>query len=356
MTPIQSVVNLPTFQLKTLNSDFMVEERYLKPHYVSKKNAAYTYLWVQKESMTTFILLQHLASYFNCSQQDVSAAGLKDEFAVTRQAISLRAIISNKQIRQANKYFDDSGLTISIERLLGFGQTPIQPRLLHGNEFTVIIRQLAPEIAGNLARSLDSDRFFQFINYYDEQRFGLPGSIHNTYLIGQALLAGDWAAAYHQYLQSGIDANEIASAKSALNQSGSYQTALLKSAANKLSFFVSSYNSHLWNKRLKTVIEQGVNAVQVEFPYLGSIALPIDQTAPILPRLSIEVEKTNWTTGTNYRTTKTRPVVIPVPVFILDQFADEMHPGYQAVSVSFYLPTGCYATMLIKQLLLMAVL
>ncbi|MCB0223116.1 MAG: tRNA pseudouridine(13) synthase TruD [Anaerolineae bacterium] len=353
MTPIQSAVVLPPFQLKTLNSDFMVDEIYLEPHYVPKKNAAYTYLWVQKENMTTFTLLHHLADYFNCPRPDVSAAGLKDEFAVTRQAISLRAVVSNKQIRQANEFFAGSGLTIAIDRLLGYGQEPVRPRLLHGNKFTIIIRQLAPEIAGNLARNLDSDRFFQFINYYDEQRFGLPGSIHNTYLIGQALLAGDWAAAYHHYLQSGIDAGEIAQAVAALHQSGSHQTALSTSAAGKLNFFVSSYNSYVWNSRLKQIIEQQFNAVQVELPYLGPLALPIDQTVPMLPRLSIDVEKIKWPSGAPYRTIKTRPVFITVPVFILDQFADELHPGDQAVTVSFYLPTGCYATMLIKQLILL---
>lgn len=354
MTPLQSAVNLPSFQLKTLNSDFMVEEIYLEPAYVPKKNAAYTYLFIKKENMTTFTLLQHLAGYFNCPLPDVSAAGLKDEFAVTRQAISLRIMISGKQIRQANKFFDDSDLTISIERLLGYGQEPIRPRLVHGNKFTVIIRQLAPDIAGNLANNLNSDRFFQFINYYDEQRFGLPNSIHNTYRIGQALLTGDWVTAYDQYLQSGIDAGEVAQVKEALRQSGSHQLALTNSAAGKLNFFVSSYNSYVWNYRLKQLIEQQFNAIQVEFPYLGQIALPVDQTVPIPPRLSLEVEKINWSSGAIYQDIKTRPVFITVPVFIMDQLADTLHPGRQAVTISFCLPTGCYATMLVKQLLLLA--
>ncbi|MCB0163277.1 MAG: tRNA pseudouridine(13) synthase TruD [Anaerolineae bacterium] len=353
MTPIQNPVDLPPFQLKTLNSDFMVDEIFLEPDYVSKKNATYTYLSVSKEDITTFNLLQHLAGYFKCPPSDVSAAGLKDEFAVTRQAISLRVIISNKQVKQANEHFKNNNLKITIDRLLGYGHEPIRPRLLHGNKFTITIRQLSPELAGNLANNLSRNRFFHFINYYDEQRFGLPHSIHNTHRIGQALLAGDWATAYDQYLQSGIDAIEAAQTKEALRQSGSHQIALTNSAAGKLNFFVSSYNSYVWNNALKQLIEQQPNAIQVELPHLGTIALPVDQTVPIPPSLSVEVEKTNWSSSVNYRDTKTRPVFIPVSVFMKNQSADALHPGHQAVTISFYLLTGCYATMLVKQLLLM---
>jgi tRNA(Glu) U13 pseudouridine synthase TruD len=72
--------------------------------------------------------------------------------------------------------------------------------------------------------------------------------------------------------------------------------------------------------------------------------------------LSIEVEQKNWQTGANFRKVKNRPVVMNVPVYLLDKVNDKLHRnGKQAITITFCLPTGCYATMLVKQLLLSSV-
>lgn len=353
----KNIVTLPNFKLKLLNSDFIVDEVYLEPLYTVKGEATHTYLFVQKENITTFTLLQHLAEYFNLSEQAVSASGLKDEYAVTRQAISLGSIITEQNIQEANDFFAKSDLAISIVRLLGYGQEPMNPRQLHGNKFTITLRQLTPKIANNLADKLQANRFFQFINYYDEQRFGLPDSIHNTALIGQALLADDWATAYYEYVKSGINALEVTRAETTLAQYDSYQETMTKIVPRKLNFFISSYNSRLWNDCLTQKIAQLTDTVQVDLPHLGQISLPADYSAPLSSVLSIEVEKKDWQTGRNYHTIKTRPVIITVPVFVIDKSDDRLHSGqYQAVTVTFYLPTGCYATMLAKQLLLSTVI
>ena len=185
----------------------------------------------------------------------------------------------------------------------------------------------------------------------------MPDSIHNTAQIGKALLADDWATAYHEYLKSGIDALEIAQAEAALIQRSSHTEAMTQVAASKLGFFVSSYNSRLWNEALKQTIDQQGDVIHVDFPYLGQISLPVDPTTPLPSMLAVEVEKKDWQTGTANPRLKKRPVVITVPVFLIDISEDSMHTGsYQAVTVAFYLPTGCYATMLVKQLLLSATL
>ncbi|MCB0213186.1 MAG: tRNA pseudouridine(13) synthase TruD [Anaerolineae bacterium] len=349
----KSSITLPTFKLKALNSDFVVDEVYLEPSYTSTDKATHTYLFIQKENITTFSLLHHLARYFNLPEKDVSASGLKDEYAITRQAISLQAIITEAEIEQANDFFANSGLQILIIRIIGYGHEPMHPRYLHGNKFTLTLRQLSPEIANKLIDYLKSNKFFQFINYYDEQRFGLPDSIHNTAQIGKALLADDWATAYHEYLKSGINALEIAQTEAALIHYGSHHEAMAQAAASKLSFFISSYNSRVWNDSLKQNIDQLADVLHVDFPYLGQISLPNEPTAPLPSLLAVNVEKKNWQTGSTYQSKKTRPVVITVPVFFIDSFDDTLHTGdYKAVTVAFYLPTGCYATMMVKQLLL----
>lgn len=347
---------LPQFQIKATNSDFVVNEIYLDPELASKEAAEYTYVFIEKENLTTFALLEHVARYFRLKLSDVSASGLKDEQAVTRQLISIRAVISQEQVEQANQEFLNEGLTLSIQRMIGYGQKPVSPRKLHGNKFVITIRNLNEEVAEGLEELLRNNRYFSFINYYDEQRFGLPDSIHNTPLIGKALLENDWSKGYHEYLKSGIEQVEIAHAKSAFAKHQSYQKAMLSVARAKLSFFVSSYNSFLWNNRLKEEILQRKDALKVTFPFIGPIALPRTEAVSIPFLLSIKVRKKDWQTEASYDSNKTRPTVITVPVYLLGISVDELNnDGKQAAAITFCLPTGCYATMLVKQLLLAAV-
>ena len=347
-------LTLPEFKIKTVNADFVVDEIFLEPRLTSQAEAAYTYLWVEKENITTFALEQALADHFEMPVADVSAAGLKDEEAITRQLISVKASISDEQISIANAVFPTQGLAIAIRQLIGYGRQPVYPRILHGNKFEITIRKLNESVARSLATYLKANKFFSFVNYYDEQRFGPPRTIHNTHQIGRHLLARAWEAAYQAYLASGNDPQEMARVQAAYTQSRSYHEALMAIMPAKLNFFISAYNSFIWNDHLNREILRSGPAVRVELPYLGHLALPVEPSAALPGLLSVPVEKRNWQTGENLPTAKERPVVINVPVYLLDQTNDVHHPGQQAIIVSFYLPTGCYATMLIKQLLLAA--
>ncbi len=347
---------LPTHQLKATNLDFLVDEIYLKPKLVSIDKASYTYLYVQKENLTTFQLLQILADYFQLDAQAVAASGLKDEQAITQQIISVGTIISAEQVNLANAFFQNEGIVISIVHIIGYGQQPVYPRKLHGNNFTITIRNLDETVAQQVEQFLQTNRFFTLINYYDEQRFGVPYSIHNTHRIGQELLMDNWQAAYQEYIKSGNDPAETDRVKAIVLQKQAYDEAMQTIMPNKLNFFVASYNSYLWNNKLKEIIIRFTEAVQVEIPYLDVISLPqIKQTTLLPPILSMEVEQKDWQTGQNTSKIKQRPIVLNIPIYLINKKTDILNPpDKQAITVSFYLPTGCYATMLVKQLLLAA--
>jgi tRNA pseudouridine13 synthase len=351
----QSLVSVPTFALKTVNADFVVEEIYLSPHLTAQERATHTYLWVAKEDLTTFELLRNLAHSLKADETQVLAAGLKDEQAVTRQLVSVAKILTAADIGRANAEFLHQGHIILIENIMGYGIDAVAPQMLHGNKFTITLRNLQPELAQRLESYLSDHKFFTFVNYYDEQRFGLPDSIHNTAQIGQALLAEDWETAYREYLRSGIPNDEIRRAEAALATTGSPEAALRTVAGSRLTFFVAAHQSRLWNQRLNQTIAQLPETLQVDFPYLGPLTLPTKPTAPLPPLLSIEVANKDWRTGVTCPDVKTRPAVITVPVYGVDRFVDDLHPGHrQALTLAFCLPTGCYATMLVKQLVLMA--
>ena len=356
MATEDNIVTLPNFKVKSVNSDFVVDEVYLKPHLTSIDDALQTYLYVQKENLTTFQLLQILADYFQMDAKDVSASGLKDEQAVTRQLVSIQAVISAEQVNLANNFFRREGLIISICDVIGYGQEPVYPRKLHGNKFSVTLRNVEGAVADKLAAYLVANKFFTLLNYYDEQRFGLPDSIHNTHHIGEQLLADNWPEAYQEYLKSGNEQAERERVKAAFDQTQSHYQALQAVMPSKLDFFISSYNSYLWNQKLNEEIRQSGDTLQVELPYIGVVSLPLDNHTTIPAMLSLAVEQKNWQTGENFARIKTRPAILNIPVYRVGQEADTLHLGNkQAVTVAFYLPTGCYATMLVKQLLLASI-
>ncbi len=353
MAKKHNLVTLPNFKMKFINSDFLVDEIYLQPRLTSKDKASHTYLYVEKENLTTFQLLQILADYFQIDVKEVSAAGLKDEQAVTRQIVSVRTIVLDERVKLANDFFRDEGLIVSICHMIGYGRQPVYPRRLHGNKFSITIRNVDEDVARKVEQRLNANNFFTLINYYDEQRFGLPDSIHNTHLIGQGLLVNNWQVAYREYLKSGNEPQELERVKAAFAGSQSYYEALQAIMPAKLNFFVASHNSFLWNKKLNEEIAQLGDAALVEFPYIGAISLPSRSKASVPAMLSIDVEQKNWQTGDNFPTVKQRPAVVNVSVYLLERGDDQLHgDGKQALTVAFYLPTGCYATMLVKQLLL----
>ncbi len=345
-------ITLPNFVMKHINADFLVDEIYLEPRLTPLDEASHTYLYVRKENLTTFQLLQIMADYFKLDVRNVEASGLKDEQAITCQIISIQAVISEAQVRLVNDFFKDKGVNISIQHLIGYGQQPVYPRKLHGNKFTVTLRNLEADVAQQVEAYLKANKFFSLINYYDEQRFGLPDAIHNTHHIGQHLLANEWQAAYQAYLKSSNEAAEMARVKATFAQSQSHLKALQTIMPAKMNFFVSSYNSFLWNQSLNKNIMALKESVQVDLPYLGQITLPRSNQTPLPTIHIITVEKKNWQSGENFQTVKQRPVVLNIPVYLLDKREDALFSNHkQALTIAFYLPTGCYATMLVKQLL-----
>jgi tRNA pseudouridine13 synthase len=245
-------------------------------------------------------------------------------------------------------------LVVAIRYLAGYGQEPVYARKLHGNKFSITIRNLDGAVAQQVAAYLQANQFLAFVNYYDEQRFGTPHSIHNTHLIGQHLLANEWSQAYEAYLESDNDPQETVQVAGTRAAGRSHYEALLAIMPSKLDFFISAYHSFLWNQKLNQIIARSGQTLQVELPYLGLLSFPATPALALPASLSIPVEKRNWQTGQNYPAVKDRPILINVPVHLLDTAADSHHPGRQALSLTFYLPTGCYATMLIKQLLLVS--
>ena len=221
---------------KTVPQDFIVHEVSFLPTTVEKNKATYTYVYVEKIGYTTFQLQKILARCFKLPLEDISFQGLKDEDGLTIQLFSIKKIFGEKDIKKIKKVEENY---YCIRSIFGYGKEPLQNKTLHGNTFTLTLRNLSSSTISKIIERC-KDKHFSFINYYDEQRFGKPQSPHNTHLIGKALVERDFLKAYREYLLSG---NEIPTEVSKIDPLDLFK----KIPSNFLAFLISAYNSYLWN-------------------------------------------------------------------------------------------------------------
>lgn len=343
---------IPEFKIKSKNSDFQVKELFFLPEELPVKRSSYSYIEVEKENLTTFQLLEKLATFFCLSSEDISASGLKDEQAITRQIISVKFIITNTKINKINQKLLEKRSKIRLVRIVGYGKKPITPKMLHGNEFKICIRNLDSEIVGKLENLIVNHKYQDCINYYDEQRFGTPDSCFNTHLIGRYLISREWKKAFEEYIKSTNGGDERKRVEGTFSKSFSYEEAIMQIGERKRDFFISSYNSYLWNQELNNTISQLKRSRKVEFPHIGKLHIPSSKDNELSSILSTKSYALDWTNKKRICETKTRPVRIVAPVFFLNNVKDRIFPNKRALTISFALPTGSYATMFIKQLLL----
>jgi len=346
-------LKIPEFQLKAKNSDFQVREIFYLPKELGPEKSTHSYLNVEKSGLTTFQLQDKLAKILNIPRNHISASGLKDEQAITRQVVSVKKIVTASQFNNINRKLlkEHSGM-IKIIRIEGYGRNPVVPKVLHGNEFKITIRNLDPDVAVKLKNKLNITRYHNFINYYDEQRFGTPESCHNTHLVGKFLLAKHWIKALNEYMKSGNNREELTKVQQVYMDTSSPKEALLKIDENKRNFFISSYNSYLWNQKLSKSLSRSGNGAIVEFPFIGKLTIPENRDLPIKAFLSLKTYELNWNKEEKIEVVKNRPVNIVTATFLVREQADELFKAKRALTLSFILPTGSYATMFIKQLLL----
>jgi tRNA pseudouridine13 synthase len=207
--------------------------------------------------------------------------------------------------------------------------------------FSVVARGLHPSVAQRLAA--EGQRTLHFLNYYDLQRFGLPGWPKVTHRVGEALVEGDYEAALG-WLRRGQEVDP----RQAANGAARYFEAL---EDRVVAFYMSSYESYLWNERLAEAVRRwavtGVEEVTREgipIALMGSERerLAVLREVGTLPHARFRVRG-----GEICREMSERSTVVQAHV----RFADARQDGEDwRCTCSFYLPPGCYATMLMLQL------
>ena len=164
-------------RIKVQPDDFEVEEI---PAYQPSGQGDYLYLWVEKRGMGAEYFAHQIARRLDVPIGEIGTAGLKDRHAVTRQMVSA-PIRAESHLSQ----LDGDGIRVlSVSR----HGNKLKSGHLHGNRFRILVRDVDAVADERIARILDRLRAQGLPNFYGPQRFGRDGE---TVLMGMALLRGE---------------------------------------------------------------------------------------------------------------------------------------------------------------------
>jgi tRNA pseudouridine13 synthase len=380
-------------RIKVQAADFHVVEI---PLYAASGEGEHTFVRVEKTGLSTFEAVRRISRALGINPRQVGYAGLKDAHAVTVQWLSLGdvppALVERLEL---------PGLRIlDVDR----HTNKLKVGHLSGNRFTIRVRDVPAAALPAAQAILEQLATCGVPNYYGEQRFGLRG---DTHLLGRALVCqdadaliqrlvgmphpaesprvrqarqlfedGDLVGALHAWPRQ-MDAER--GVVRALSQ-GQAPSAAVRRVPNRMRrFYVSAYQSFLFNQVLSRRIESGLlgrlllgdlayihakgavfcvddpkaeqpRADRLEISPSGPLygrklsmpqGLPGEMEQRVLDEEGLELE--DW----RVRGLKLKGArrALRIPFRDVESFYDE------GLRLSFSLPPGCYATVVLRELL-----
>ncbi len=250
--------------IKESDEDFIVEEI---PAYEPCGEGDHLYLRVEKQGMSTFAMIQRLATALGIKEKEFGYAGLKDSKAITRQMVSL-PLVDETRVAQ----LDLEGITVIDARR---HTNKLRLGHLRGNRFTIRIHGVSDQAE---QRALDILHILEQTgvpNLFGPQRYGVFGTNH---LVGRAILQerfddaaaliiGDpasisnerWKTAATAYRSGDIDQalqafpgrfRDERRLLHSLLKGHSHQQAVLGLPRKLLRLFLSAYQSHFFDRQV----------------------------------------------------------------------------------------------------------
>lgn len=383
-------------KLKARPEDFRVAER-LKLKL--KRAGAYSVYRLEKRFWNTLDVISHLEQRYGLRR--LSRAGLKDRYSQSLQYLSLPGR-GPRQIVEKNYTL----------RLAGMADEPVSREVLLGNSFLVTLRSLTPDESSSILTSLPAVNRNGLPNYYDEQRLGSARAGRG--FIARRLIAGHLNGALRLWLatpsssddsrtrrdRAFLDANwgdwqrclelvpaEGRQAMAHLCRSPKdFKGAVYLTPRPLLELFVNAYQAWLWNEALFSLLaELGLSLLELDYPfgklafhreltpaqsrYLSRLVIPAPgpdaefsseraarAMSQVLAREGLSLDRLKLKLrirGVFFKAYPRRALVFPERLKASLPEPDELYPGQQKLVLSFFLPPGSYATMLIKRLTLL---
>ncbi len=262
---------------------------------IAGERSRYVTFTVQKINLSTLDVATILAAELRLPRQFVSYAGLKDRRAVTAQAMSVPA-----RVTEALASLRLSRITI---RDLHFTERPVQTGDLWGNRFTIRLRE-AQSTCNDALPLIQEIGSRTLLNYFGVQRFGVTRPY--THLVGKAVLKGDFESAIRLMLTTVSDFEppkltearlrlsddlhpddsiisqfpddlryEKTVLRELLKHPGEYERAFLKIPPRVQTLFIHAYQSYLFNRLISHRARSGLS---LDRPVPGDFLVRLDTT------------------------------------------------------------------------------
>jgi tRNA pseudouridine13 synthase len=383
-------------KLKCQPDDFRVEEL---TDVQTESSGRYAFYRLTKQDLGTIEAVEMICRRWNLSGRQVSYAGLKDRHASTIQYLT---IADGPSRGMSTPRFDLQ----PVGRLA----RPYSSRELIGNRFDLVLRALEEADLQSAMAAIEDMHRVGLPNYFDDQRFGSVG--HAREFVAEAWLRGDHERALTLAMAepNPFDRSTTKAEKEILRSHwGNWPEAkrlLPRSSARSIvtylvdhptdfrgafarlrrelrMLYFSAFQSHLWNLLLARWLHAEVEPEELAlvdlklgaFPFplrippervqdLKRVSLPLPSARSALPSGSVgaiveEVlhgRRLEWKdlrikhVKDIFLSKGSRPCLF-FPAKLHDQpESDALHPGRRALRLSFELPKGTYATILVKRI------
>jgi len=386
-------------KLKCTPEDFQVDERTEFPIGDEGSFAVYR---LTKRGLTTPDAIDALARRWKLDRQKISYGGLKDRHALTSQFLTV--------FRGPRRELMQTNMSL---KYLGQAIRPYKPTDIAGNAFSLVMRDMTEAETARATRAAEHARADGVPNYFDDQRFGSVSA--GGEFIGRAWIEENYErclwlalAEPHAADRSGEKKEKQIlrdlwgnwpECKAKLGRShrrsiitfladrpGDFRGAWGCVRADLRSLYLSAFQSDLWNRIVTNIFRRVCRVDQLETISLksGDIVFPAgldDDQRSELSRLSVPLPSTRIRldpgplasdiTDTlagmglsldqikvkhhrdSFFSKGERALLVRPADLSFSEGADELYPGRRRFSLSFHLPRGSYATMLVKRLTLL---
>ena len=383
-------------KLKQQPEDFQVEER---TEVVASAAGDFAFYRLEKRNWTTPDALALVRRRWKIEPRRLSYGGLKDRHARTVQYLTI--------LRGPARNLAQQGVRVTY---LGQTASAYTARDMRGNAFRITLRDLSDGRAAHVLAALEEVRSQGVPNYFDDQRFGSVAGgefIARLMVLGRceealrlALVSpyefdraaqkqekatlvehwGNWEVC-HARLPRGHGRNLVDYLR---QHPGNFRGALEQLRPELGGLYLSAYQSYLWNRTLAAFLGQVARPEQL-FPVrlrLGDVPFPRDLDAGQVRRLEeteLPLASARLKLAVDDPHGELVRAVLAADGLELEQMklkgfrvlffsrgdravlcrprelegtsgADERHPGRLKVQLSFELPRGSYATLIVKRL------
>ncbi|QBG35469.1 tRNA pseudouridine(13) synthase TruD [Litorilituus sediminis] len=296
------------------------------------------YIYIRKTGANTVFVARELAKYFQVKEQLVSYAGLKDRFAVTEQWFAVH--LPGKQT------YDLSDVNIEGVEVLSFQRhnKKLRTGALSGNRFELTLRKVTELNA--LAKRWQEITQGGVPNYFGEQRFGIDGG---NIARAEALFAGTkvkdkkkrgiYLSAARSYLF-----NQIVEQRIKQNNFNQPLVGDVMMLAGSQSVFKLAEVDEEINQRFRE------HDIDITAPMWGAGEL-LTLAEPKELEQNVADQNMSFCQGLAKFGLKQerRRIRLVISDADIDLVVDDQEQD-STVKVSFFLPAGCYATTVLREL------